>query len=85
MIEENQKERSSLLSSLAYELKVAEVMTTNFIAVSPKDKMSDLREILRTKRISGTPVLEEGKLVGIISIEDLIKCLVAGEIDALIE
>jgi anti-sigma regulatory factor (Ser/Thr protein kinase)/predicted transcriptional regulator len=37
--------------------------------------MSDLRAILRVNRISGLPVVDEDKLVGIISIEDFIKAL----------
>jgi CBS domain-containing protein len=44
--------------------------------------MARFREILRTHRISGTPVVENGEMVGIVSIEDLIKALAAGELDA---
>jgi anti-sigma regulatory factor (Ser/Thr protein kinase) len=44
--------------------------------------MNDLRKILRIKRISGIPVLEGDQLIGVVSIEDLIKCLSAGEMDA---
>jgi anti-sigma regulatory factor (Ser/Thr protein kinase) len=40
--------------------------------------MSELREILRSKRISGTPVIKEDRLVGLISIEDFIKWLAEG-------
>jgi anti-sigma regulatory factor (Ser/Thr protein kinase)/predicted transcriptional regulator len=41
-------------------------------------RMSELREILRSKRISGTPVISQGQLVGIISIEDFINWLTSG-------
>jgi anti-sigma regulatory factor (Ser/Thr protein kinase)/predicted transcriptional regulator len=41
-----------------------------------------LKEILRVNRISGTPVLQDGQLVGVISIEDLIKALESGQIGA---
>jgi anti-sigma regulatory factor (Ser/Thr protein kinase) len=44
--------------------------------------MTELKEVLRVNRISGVPVLDEGRLVGIISIEDLIKALVEGDIQA---
>jgi CBS domain-containing protein len=44
--------------------------------------MAEFREILRVNRISGTPVLENGQLVGIISIEDLIKALAKCEHNA---
>ena len=42
---------------------------------------SDLKELLRIKRISGAPVVEDDRLVGLISIEDLIRALEQGELD----
>ena len=73
------------IQELIYELRVGEVMKPDVISVTPSTPMNELREILRDNRISGTPVIEEGRLVGIISIEDFIgwladggsKCLVA--------
>ncbi|MFC1692564.1 CBS domain-containing protein [Candidatus Latescibacterota bacterium] len=50
-------------------------MTQDIVIVHPKDRIGKLREILRVNRISGTPIVENNKLVGIISIEDFIKCL----------
>ena len=73
------------VQELTYELKVGDVMTTDVVTVSPKDTMNELREVLRTKRISGTPVVEGGQLVGIVSIEDLVKCLAKREMDAFVE
>lgn len=69
------------LQELVYELKIGEVMTREVIAVTPQTSMTELREILREHRISGTPVVENGALVGIISIEDLIKALAEGEME----
>lgn len=59
-------------------MKVSEVMTRNVSMVEPEMCMSELRQILRTKRISGTPVVSQGQLVGIISIEDFINWLASG-------
>ncbi len=70
------------LQELAYEVKIGDVMTRNVITVEPQNTMAELREILRDHRISGAPVLENGELVGIISVEDLIKALAAGEMEA---
>jgi len=67
---------------LIYELKIAEVMTKGVITVTPQTRMSELKEILREHHISGTPVIENGELVGIISVEDLIKALADGEMEA---
>jgi len=70
------------LQELVYELKIEQVMAKEVITVSPDDSMGQLKEILRLNRISGAPVLQDGELVGIISIEDLIKALEKGEIDS---
>lgn len=72
------------LQELVYELKISDVMATDVIAVTPQTSMAEFRAILRDHRISGAPVLEQGNLVGIISLEDLIKALAAGEMDALV-
>ena len=70
------------LQELTYELKVGDAMTRNVLTVSPDATMADFREILRANRISGTPVVEDGKMIGIVTIEDLIKALAAGELQA---
>jgi CBS domain-containing protein/anti-sigma regulatory factor (Ser/Thr protein kinase) len=79
-------ERSSLegtkLQELIYELQIQEVMRRDVITVTPQTSMAELKEVLRLKRISGTPVVEGSRLVGIISLEDLIKALEEGQMDA---
>jgi CBS domain-containing protein/anti-sigma regulatory factor (Ser/Thr protein kinase) len=69
------------LQELTYELKVGDAMTEDVVTVAPQTTMDELREIMRVRRISGTPVLESGKLVGVVSVEDLINALADGEID----
>ncbi|HDP24702.1 MAG TPA: CBS domain-containing protein [Deltaproteobacteria bacterium] len=61
------------VQELVYELRVNEIMKSDVITVSPYFSMRDLMALLREKRISGVPVVENGDLLGIISIEDLIK------------
>ena len=67
------------LQELTYELTVEQAMSPQVVTVSPHDTMAQFREVLRVNRISGTPVVEDGKMIGVISIEDLIKSLAAGE------
>jgi len=70
------------IQDLAYQLKIKQVMTSTVVTVTPTTRMGELKEVLRTGRISGAPVLEEGRLVGIVSIEDLIKALEQGALEA---
>jgi CBS domain-containing protein/anti-sigma regulatory factor (Ser/Thr protein kinase) len=72
----------SRLQELIYELKIAQVMKREVITITPQTSMREFKELLRLKRISGMPVVEGQKLVGIISLEDLIKALEQGEMDA---
>jgi len=69
------------VQELVYELKIRDVMMRNVITTAPDTSMSELREVLKSNRISGTPVVENDKLVGIISIEDFIKWLGDGAVD----
>jgi CBS domain-containing protein/anti-sigma regulatory factor (Ser/Thr protein kinase) len=72
------------VQELTHELKVAEVMTKNVITVGPDNRVGDLRELFRVNKMSGTPVVDGDRLVGIISIEDFIKCLASGEMGCLV-
>lgn len=60
-------------------------MNTKVVTVEPSMPVSSLREILRDNRISGTPVVENGKLVGMISIEDFIRWLADGATECRVE
>jgi CBS domain-containing protein/anti-sigma regulatory factor (Ser/Thr protein kinase) len=76
--------RNLIKQELLFELRVADVMRTDVIMVSPDQCMGDLHALLRDHQISGTPVVDEGRLVGVISIEDLIGWLNSGGADATI-
>ena len=70
------------MHELLYELKVEQIMTKSLITVAPEDSMHTVKELLRTFRISGTPVVEGDRLVGIVSVEDVIKALEGGRVEA---
>ena len=72
----------SRVQELIYELKVDQVMTKEVVTVEPSLTIRELKELLRVKRISGVPVLDAGDLVGMISIENLIKALERGQLSA---
>lgn len=70
------------VEELAYELKIKEVMTGQVNVVSPELPMAYVLELFRQTRISGAPVVYNGDLVGIVSIEDLIHSLSQGNLEA---
>ncbi|MHC4114620.1 MAG: CBS domain-containing protein [Planctomycetota bacterium] len=81
MIPNNSKAEFTKVQELVYELKVCDAATKNVITTGPETLMSEFGEILRSNRISGVPVMDGDKLVGIISIEDFINWLAGDHID----
>ena len=77
-------DRVSKTQEMVYEITVGEVMSATVVTVRPDQTMSELSILLKANRISGTPVVENGKLVGMVSIADLINALSNNDINALI-
>ncbi len=50
---------------------VRDVMTSPVIACGPDTTLDELRHVMLTQRIRHIPVVEDGKLLGIVSIGDL--------------
>lgn len=55
---------------------VHEIMESNVFSVSLCNNIEDCMELMSTKRIRHLPVLEEGTVVGIISISDVVKAII---------
>ncbi len=55
---------------------IRDVMTANPISVSPADTMEFCMELVTEKHIRHLPVIENGKLLGLISIGDLVKNII---------
>lgn len=54
-------------------LPVAEVMTAEVSTCGPDDQVDDLMGTMTTSRIRHLPVMEDGRLSGIVSIGDVVK------------
>jgi CBS domain-containing protein len=59
------------------ELKVEEIMSTKVYFVSPEQNIEDCMALFTNKRVRHLPVLENDKLLGIISIGDVVKAVIA--------
>lgn len=55
------------------------VMTYNVVSVSPQTSLREAAQRMRRQRIGALPVVEKGKLVGIITRSDLLDAMLAGE------
>jgi len=72
----------SRVEELSYDLKIREVMTAEVKTATPEMPLSKVLEILRLNRISGLPVVEHDKLVGVLSLEDIVRALQRNELSA---
>lgn len=57
------------------QVKVDDVMTHLVVTVRPDDPIEDVARKLIRNRISGAPVVRDGKLVGVISESDIVRAL----------
>ncbi|MGC9398542.1 MAG: CBS domain-containing protein [Anaerolineae bacterium] len=65
----------TIIHELIHELPVARAMTKDVYTLTPDATMRTVKDAMRTHRISGIPILDKEALVGIVSIEDLIRAL----------
>jgi acetoin utilization protein AcuB len=64
------------LNYLLAELKVDKIMKHNVITVLPTATIRDAASIMLEHKIGGLPVVEDGKLVGIITESDIFRMIV---------
>ena len=75
----------SFVEELVHRLKVFQAMHKDVIVVHPEMPLRNAQITMREARISGIPVVSDGHMVGIVTIEDIIKALDHGYIDEPIE
>ena len=68
-------QRIALKSLSSKETRVGDVMTKPVISADPSDSVQQCMETMTTCRCRHLPVVEDGKLLGIVSIGDLVKTM----------
>ena len=59
------------------EIAVREIMTSHVLYVRPEQTIDDCMALMTDKRVRHLPVLDEERLVGVISIGDVVKAIIA--------
>jgi CBS domain-containing protein len=54
-------------------------MTTPVVSVGPQQTVEECMKLMTQKRIRHLPVLEHGKLIGIVSIGDLVRKVITAQ------
>jgi acetoin utilization protein AcuB len=55
---------------------IESIMSSNLVSVSPTDALEHAAEIMRKQRVGALPVLDNGKLVGILCRSDMMEAFV---------
>ncbi|MCS7088773.1 MAG: CBS domain-containing protein [Thermoflexales bacterium] len=64
------------INYLLAEMKVEKIMKRNVITVTPDTPIREAANLMLTHKIGGLPVVEDGKLVGIITESDIFRMIV---------
>ena len=68
--------RGVLIASMIEELTVGDVMIADPITVTSADFLEKAALLITQNKIGGMPVLEEGKLVGVITVVDILEAFI---------
>jgi CBS domain-containing protein len=61
------------------ETRVSEIMSTDLVVTHPNESLTGCMRMMTEKRVRHLPVLENGKLIGILSIGDSLKWVISAQ------
>ena len=59
--------------------RVEEIMTANVVVVSPRTKTRDCMALMTEKNIRHLPVVDAGRVIGMVSIRDIVSDIIADQ------
>ena len=67
----------------SHEMQVKEIMTSPVFTISPEHSVEDCMRIITAHRIRHLPVMQEGALMGMISIGDVVRSIISAQAHAI--
>ena len=82
IISERDYTRKVILKGLSSKVTpVRDIMTREVLTASPSDSIEDCMRVMTEKRVRHLPVLEGTKMIGIVSIGDVMKWVISAQAD----
>ena len=75
----------TIILELIYRLKVKDVMTHKLISVTREATLREVQHLMKENSITGVPVVSDRRLIGIVSMDDIIQALDFGYIEEAVE
>ena len=72
-----------LKGKASHNTPVKEIMTTEVITVRPQQTVEECMAIMERHRIRYLPVIDSGKLIGIVSIGDVLQAIISEQADSI--
>lgn len=66
-------EKGEMVFDRMRKMSVSEVMTRRVISASPDDSLQTIAELMTEHNVNRVPIIEEGKLIGIVGRADVVK------------
>jgi CBS domain-containing protein len=76
MSERDYARKVILYSKTSKDTLVSEIMTPAVLYVRPEQRMEDCMALMDSKRVRHLPVIEDGRLVGMVSMRDVVRQIV---------
>jgi CBS domain-containing protein len=67
----------------SHSTKVSEVLSQNVATITPQDSVEEAMRLMTGKKIRHLPVVEEGRLVGLVSIGDMVNWIISAQTAAI--
>ncbi len=67
----------------SHNTSISEIMSANVVSVSPGESIENCMSLMTKHKIRHLPVMERGRVTGVLSIGDLVKAIIAEQSDTI--
>lgn len=70
------------VDEVIFRLKIQDAMSSDLTTAGREAPLREVQQLMKTRQISGVPIVDDGRLLGIVTVHDIINALDYGYIDA---